>query len=194
MNVVIDGKCWHSHRSNQAQSEGEGIMEAAKILNGQLHGYQRWRTAEVILTDRNCADPDVRAHAGWPKTHVWVCGSSTSAPNNQRPTRRALINSTLSYRIFGGTMNTNQQSNTNPAQPNMTEVNETFNEAIQTLVFWLADNQAPKTIINLANGAGVLALGLIENGQPDGISDEVSKDLPDFLTSTKGALEELATA
>jgi hypothetical protein len=65
MNVVIDGKCWHSHRSNQAQSEGEGIMEAAKILNGQLHGYQRWRTAEVILTDRNCADPDVRTHAGW---------------------------------------------------------------------------------------------------------------------------------
>ena len=91
-------------------------------------------------------------------------------------------------------MNTNQQSNTNPAQPNMTEVNETFNEAIQTLVFWLADNQAPKTIINLANGAGVLALGLIENGQPDGISDEVSKDLPDFLATTKGALEELATA
>jgi hypothetical protein len=65
MNVVIDGECWHSSRRNQAQSEAEGIMEAAKILNGQLHGYQGWRTAEIVLTNENCCDFEVNAHAGW---------------------------------------------------------------------------------------------------------------------------------
>jgi hypothetical protein len=61
----IDDKPWKHNRSNDAQGEAEAFMEAAKIVNGKLHGYQRWRTAEIVITDENYCHEDVADHVDW---------------------------------------------------------------------------------------------------------------------------------